>query len=63
MKLATCCCRAWQDDCCNVCAGVDTVARLGGDEFVVLIQELSTDWVGAFQQAMAVGQKILSSPE
>ena len=26
--------------------GVDTVARLGGDEFVVLIQELSTDWVG-----------------
>jgi diguanylate cyclase (GGDEF)-like protein/PAS domain S-box-containing protein len=41
--------------------GVDTVARLGGDEFVVLIQELSTDWVGAFQQAMAVGQKILST--
>lgn len=41
--------------------GVDTVARLGGDEFVVLIQELSTDWVGAFQQAMAVGQKILSA--
>ena len=41
--------------------GVDTVARLGGDEFVVLIQELSTDWIGAFQQAMAVGQKILSS--
>ena len=41
--------------------GVDTVARLGGDEFVVLIQELSTDWVGAFQQAMAIGQKILST--
>lgn len=41
--------------------GVDTVARLGGDEFVVLIQELSTDWVGAFEQAMAVGQKILAA--
>ena len=41
--------------------GVDTVARLGGDEFVVLIQELNTDWVGAFQQAMAVGQKILAA--
>lgn len=41
--------------------GVDTVARLGGDEFVVLIQELSSDWIGAFQQAMAVGQKILGT--
>ncbi len=40
---------------------VDTVARLGGDEFVVLIQELNTDWVGAFHQAMAVGQKILAA--
>jgi diguanylate cyclase (GGDEF)-like protein/PAS domain S-box-containing protein len=40
---------------------VDTVARLGGDEFVVLIQDLSTDWIGAFQQAMAVGQKIIDS--
>lgn len=40
---------------------VDTVARLGGDEFVVLIQELSNDWVEAFQQAMAIGQKILST--
>ncbi len=40
---------------------VDTVARLGGDEFVVLIQELSTDWIGAFEQAMAIGQKILTA--
>lgn len=40
---------------------IDTVARLGGDEFVLLIQDLSTDPVGAQLQAATVGHKILAS--
>ncbi|OYT93872.1 MAG: hypothetical protein CFE43_00575 [Burkholderiales bacterium PBB3] len=39
--------------------GLDTVARLGGDEFVVLVQELHAEPELAYQQALALGQKIL----
>lgn len=41
--------------------GSDTVARLGGDEFVLLIQDLGSDWIAAFQSAMGIAQKALSA--
>jgi diguanylate cyclase (GGDEF)-like protein len=46
---------------CEAVREFDTVARLGGDEFVVLLTELDGNNKKAFNQALIIGNKILSS--